>query len=147
MDYNEKSGGLDEVMRRQGERREATRRGTLQQGGVAGDLIIEAARENGYIKVSVYERSEGGERTLRPYEHVEVPWEQIEASRREVISLLNRANRRAKVTPEILENLKKSGQVLFDLLVPSKAREKLSSTEACNLILYVDDKLVHIQIG
>jgi CHAT domain-containing protein len=144
MDYNEKSGGLDEVMRRQGERREATRHGTLQQGGVAGGLIIEASRENGYIKVSVYERSEGGERTLRPYEHVDVPWAQIEASRREVISLLNRANRRAKVTREILESLKKSGQVLFDLLVPSKAREKLSSTEACNLILYVDDKLVHI---
>jgi CHAT domain-containing protein len=120
MDYNEKSGGT------------------------ASDLIIEASRENGYIKVSVYERSEGGEKTLRPYEHVDVPWEQIEARRREVISLLNRANRRAKVTREILESLKKSGQVLFDLLVPSKAREKLSSTEARNLILYVDDKLVHI---
>src|SRR5215469_8878530 len=120
MDYNEKSGGT------------------------AGDLIVEASRENGYIKVSVYERNEGGERTLRPYEHVDVPWEQIEARRREVISLLNRANRRAKVTREILESLKKSGQVLFDLLVPSKAREKLSSTEARNLILYVDDKLVHI---
>jgi CHAT domain-containing protein len=143
MDYKEKSGGLDEVMRRQGERLEGTRRSTLQQAG-GGDLIIEASRENGYIKVSVYERSEGGEKTLRPYEHVDVPWEQIEASRREVINLLNRANRRAKVTPEILESLKKSGQVLFDLLVPSKAREKLSSTEACNLILYVDDKLVHI---
>jgi CHAT domain-containing protein len=120
MDYNEKSGGT------------------------AGDLIIEASRENGYIKVSVYERSEGGEKTLRPYEHVDVPWEQIEARRREVISLLNRANRRAKVTREILESLKRSGQVLFDLLIPSKAREKLSSTEARNLILYVDDKLVHI---
>ena len=59
-------------------------------------------------------------RTLRPYEHVEVPWEQIEARRREVISLLNRANRRAKVTREILESLKKSGQVLFDLLVPPR---------------------------
>jgi CHAT domain-containing protein len=144
MDYNEKSGGLDEVMWRQGERLEATRGRTLRQGRVGGDLIIEASRENGYIKVSVYERSEGGERTLRPYEHIEVPWEQIETSRREVISLLNRANRRAKVTREILESLKKSGQVLFDLLVPSKAREKLSSTEARNLILYVDDKLVHI---
>src|SRR5262245_41255762 len=115
-----------------------------RSGGTAGDLIIEASRENGYIKVSVYERSEGGEKTLRPYEHVDVPWEQIEARRREVINLLNRANRRAKVTREILESLKKSGQVLFDLLVPSKAREKLSSTEARNLILYVDDKLVHV---
>src|SRR4029434_749974 len=95
MDYKEKSGGLDEVMRRQGERLEATRHSTLQQGG-RGDLIIEASRENGYIKVSVYERSEGGEKTLRPYEHVDVPWEQIEASRREVINLLNRANRRAE---------------------------------------------------
>ena len=143
MEYNEKSGGLDEIMRRQGERLEATRRSGLRQGE-GGDLIIEASRENGYIKVSVYERSEGGEKTLRPYEHVDVPWEQIEARRREVISLLNRANRRAKVTREILESLKKSGQVLFDLLIPSKAREKLSSTEARNLILYVDDKLVHI---
>jgi CHAT domain-containing protein len=144
MDYNEKSGGLDEVMRRQGERVELTRRSTLHQGGAGGDLIIEASRENGYIKVSVYERGEGGEKTLRPYEHVEVPWEQIDARRREVINLLNRANRRAKVTREILESLKKSGQVLFDLLVPPKAREKLSATEARNLILYVDDKLVHI---
>src|SRR5499427_5721419 len=101
-----------------------------KSAGVAGDLIIEASRENGYIKVSVSEKNEAGERTLRPYEHVEVPWEQIEASRREVINLLNRANRRAKVTREILESLKKAGQVLFDLLVPSKAREKLSATEA-----------------
>jgi CHAT domain-containing protein len=112
--------------------------------GAAGALIIEASRENGYIKVSVYERREGGEKTLRPYEHVDVPWKQIEARRREVISLLNRANRRARVTREILESLKKSGQVLFDLLVPSNVREKLSSTEARNLVLYVDDKLVHI---
>ena len=115
-----------------------------KSAGTARDLVIEASRENGYIKVSVSERDEGGERTLRPYEHVDVPWEQIEASRREVINLLNRANRRAKVTREILESLKKSGQVLFDLLIPSKAREKLSSTQARNLLLYVDDKLVHI---
>ena len=126
MDHNEKIVGLDHNIKGQKERVEATRRSTLQQGGSAGDLIIEASRENGYIKVSVSERNEGGERTLRPYEHVDVPWEQIEASRREIINLLNRANRRAKVTREILESLKKSGQVLFDLLVPSKAREKLS---------------------
>jgi CHAT domain-containing protein len=144
MDYNEKSGRLDEDRQRHGEHIEERNHSMLRQERIAGDLIIEASRENGYIKVSVYERNEGGERTLRPYEHVDVPWEQIEASRREVISLLNRANRRAKVTREILESLKKSGQVLFDLLVPSKAREKLSSTEARNLILYVDDKLVHI---
>ena len=54
--------GIDEeikvyqVIWRQGERVEATRRRTLRQGGVGGDLIIEASRENGHINVSVYER-------------------------------------------------------------------------------------------
>ena len=109
-----------------------------------GEMVLEASRENGGVKICVYERGEGGERTLRPYENVAVDWEQIDATRREAITLLNRANRRAKVTAEILDGLKKSGQVLFDLLIPSKAREKISATDARHLVLYVDDKLVHI---
>jgi CHAT domain-containing protein len=119
-----------------------------EASGVGGEsngaIVLEASRENGGVKICVYERGEGGERTLRLYENAEVDWEQIDATRREVITHLNRANRRAKVTPEILDGLKKSGQVLFDLLIPSKAREKISSTEARHLVLYVDDKLVHI---
>jgi class 3 adenylate cyclase/CHAT domain-containing protein len=111
---------------------------------VEGNLVLEVSRTNGKIKVSVYEKNEAAERTLLPYEDLEVAWEQVEASCREVIGLLNRANRRAKVTQDILESLKKSGQILFDLLIPSKAREKINSTEAKNLILCVDDKLVHI---
>ena len=109
-----------------------------------GEIVLEASRENGGVKICVYERGEGGERTLRLYENAEVDWQQIDATRREVITLLNRANRRAKVTADILDALKKSGQLLFDLLIPSKAREKISSTEARHLVLYVDDKLVHI---
>ena len=126
------------------ERRQAVRGKIRHEDGTSGEIVLEASRENGNIKVCVYEKSEGGERTLRPYENVEVPWEQIEATRREVITLLNRANRRAKVTEEILDGLKKSGQILFDSLIPSKAREKIRSTAARHLILYVDDKLVHI---
>ena len=134
-----------QVLWRKGGKDEGIRHNALRKGGLTGgDLVLEASRENGHIKVSVQERREGGERTLRPYESVDVAWEQIERGRREIITLLNRANRRAKVTPEILTSLKKSGQILFDLLVPPKAREKISSTDARNLILYVDDKLVHI---
>ncbi len=109
-----------------------------------GDLILEVSREDGKIKVSVYERGEGGRKTLRPYEDLEVAWEQVDASCREIIHLLNLANRRARVTPEILDGLKKSGQILFELLIPPKARERLNSTTARNLILYVDDRLVHL---
>jgi len=125
-----------------GEDREVRVRGkTAQDSGLVGDLVLEASRENNAIKVSVYENSQ---RTLRFYESIEVNWEQIERDRREVIALLNRANRRAKVTRDILDNLKKSGQALFDLLIPAKARETISTTDAKNLLLYVDDRLVHI---
>jgi hypothetical protein len=126
------------------ERRQAVRGKVRHEPGNDGEIVLEASRENGSVKICVYERSDTGERTLRPYENVEVAWEQIDLTRREVITLLNRANRRAKVTPEILDSLKKTGQILFDLLIPPKAREKISSTEARYLILYVDDKLVHI---
>jgi class 3 adenylate cyclase/CHAT domain-containing protein len=133
-----------QVVWRQEQREEGLRRNALRVGSAGGDLVLEASRENGHVKVCVYERGEGSERTLKPYESLEVSWDQVEANRREVIGLLNRANRRAKITPEILESLKKSGQILFDLLIPPKAREKIGATDAKNLILSVDDKLVHI---
>jgi class 3 adenylate cyclase/CHAT domain-containing protein len=133
-----------QVMWKGAERRQAVRGNVGHEAGTTGEIVLEASRENGNVKVCVYEKNNAGARTLRPYENVEVDWEQIEASRREIITLLNRANRRAKVTPEILESLKKSGQLLFDLLIPAKAREKISATDARNLLLYVDDKLVHV---
>jgi len=117
---------------------------TSTEKASSGEIVLEASRENGGVKICVYERGEGGERTLRPYENVAVDWPQIDAIRHEIITLLNRANRRAKVTAEILDGLKKSGQLLFDLLMPAKAREKIGASDARHLVLYVDDKLVHI---
>lgn len=133
-----------QVMWAGAERNRAVRGRSRGEASGNGAIVLEASRENGGVKICVYERGEGGERTLRLYENADVAWEQIDATRREVITLLNRANRRAKVTPEILDSLKKTGQILFDLLIPPKAREKISSTEARHLILYVDDKLVHV---
>jgi CHAT domain-containing protein len=107
-------------------------------------IILEISRDDWRIRVSVHERNDSIEKTLLPYDEYEVDWTQVEACCSEVISLLGRANKRAQVAPEILSGLKKSGQVLFDLLVPSKVREKLNATTAVNLTLHLDDKLVHI---
>lgn len=106
-----------------------------------GALILDFAREERRLKVSFFE---GGEKTLRPYEIHEVAWEQLDKACLEIINLLRRSNRGAKLTPEILNSLKKSGQLLFDLLIPSKAKEKLDSTTAQSLTLHLDDSLVHI---
>ena len=106
-----------------------------------GALILDFTREERRLKVSFFE---GGEKTLRPYEIHEVAWEQLDKACLEIINLLRRSNRGAKLTPEILNSLKKSGQLLFDFLIPSKAKEKLASTTAQSLTLHLDDSLVHI---
>lgn len=108
------------------------------------DLVFEVSREGQKIRIGFYERSEAGEGTLRPYEECHAAWDQIEAACKEIVALLNRANSRARVTQDILQGLKKSGQLLFDLLITAKAREKINSTTAKNLILYLDDQLVQI---
>jgi CHAT domain-containing protein len=107
-------------------------------------LVLEAARQERRIKVSVYERGAGIEGTLRPYEDSPVSWDQVERGVSEITGLLNRANKRGKLSPEIFRSLTKAGQLLFDLLIPAKAREKLNASSAEELILHIDDKLVHI---
>jgi len=149
MDEKEKAAQLVDSLGR-GEERESES-GQVVRGGARrdrgtkqADLVLEASREGGQIKVCAYERGDGSERTLRPYESVDVAWQQVESGSRELITLLNRANRGAKVTSDILDGLKKTGRLLFDLLVSPKTREIIGATEARNLVLYVDDKLVHI---
>ncbi|HEX9879827.1 MAG TPA: CHAT domain-containing protein [Candidatus Binatia bacterium] len=110
----------------------------------AYSIVLEASRDERRIKVSVYERGGGIEGTLRPYEDAQVPWDQVENAASGIKELLNRANRRGKVSPEILQSLKKNGQLLSDLLIPTKASEKLHASTADSLILYIDDKLVHL---
>ena len=104
-------------------------------------LTLDLAREGHRLKVSFFEDHE---KALRPYEIHELAWKQIEKTCLEMISLLRRSNHGAKATPEILNSLKKSGQLLFDLLIPSRTKEKLASTTAPTLRLHLDDSLVHI---
>jgi len=108
------------------------------------DLVLEVSKEGRKIRIGCYEKSEATERTLRPYQEFNAAWEQIEAGCREIIVLLNHANKEARITEDNLQDLKKSGQFLFDLLVTPEAREKINSTTAKNLILYLDDQLVQI---
>ncbi len=104
-------------------------------------LTLELAREGRRLKASIVE---GGDKTLRPYEIHEVDWQQVENSCREVLNILRRANGSVKPSSEILVSLKKSGQLLYDLLVPPQAKEKLAATGANILTLRLEDTLVHI---
>jgi CHAT domain-containing protein len=106
-----------------------------------GVITLDFARKERRLKVSAFE---GDEKALRPYEMLEVDWRQVDQSCREILSLFDRSNRSARPTSDIFDSLKKTGHVLFDLLIPSQAREKLDHTNAEILTLRLEDSLVHV---
>lgn len=97
-----------------------------------GVLTLDFGRDERRLKVAFFE---GEQTTLRSYEIHEPDWRQIEESCRDILSALNRSNRSAKPSPDVLNGLKKSGQLLFDLFLPPKAKEKLADTTAKILTL------------
>ncbi|MFH0812978.1 MAG: CHAT domain-containing protein, partial [Pseudomonadota bacterium] len=107
-------------------------------------FVLELSREHNKIKVSGYEKSAGEKRTVVHYEDAQISPAEIEQYCQEVNHLLNQANKQGKISKEILVRLQKVGQSLYDGLLTPKAKEQIASTEGEDLILNIDDQLVHI---
>jgi CHAT domain-containing protein len=104
-------------------------------------LTLQLARDGLRLKVSFFE---GSEKSLRPYEMHEVGWELVEQSCKELLANLELSNRATNVPAEILDKLKKSGRLLFDLLIPTQAKAKLVNATVTVLALHLEDSLVHV---
>ncbi len=107
-------------------------------------LVLDLTRVGDALKVVLDEKDGRGERTLRPYEIHAVAWEQVDKECRIVLSLLGRASRNADQSPECVANLKRSGELLFDLLFPPKVKGKIARTNSQILTLRLDDSLLYI---
>ena len=107
-------------------------------------LHLEVTRAGDRLKISIYERIKGDENTIRHYEEVPVSMELIRTRCRELVDTLNKANRRGRVTREVMVRLREIGQVLHDELFTLNVKDRLNKTEAEYLRLHLDDQLVHI---
>jgi class 3 adenylate cyclase/CHAT domain-containing protein/Tfp pilus assembly protein PilF/TolB-like protein len=107
-------------------------------------LHLDMSREGDRLKISAQDQITGEESTLRHYEEVSVSMSWIETRCREMVASLNKANRRGRVTREVLIKLREIGQVLHDELFPQSIKTKLKKTKAEYLNLSIDDQLVHI---
>lgn len=106
--------------------------------------LISSGTGNYRMRVGVYEKTNEAETTLHPYEYHNVIWKQVDDACSEIVALLNAANTHARLPSEILSGLKKTGQMLFHVLLPQNAREKLYRAESRHLIINIDDKLVQV---
>lgn len=105
---------------------------------------IDASLEKSQLKLSSFERVRGEERTIHHYEDIKVNAEDVARICKEITNLLNRANKRGRVSKEILKQLQTNGQLLFDAILNEDTKKKLAATKANDLMLRLDDNLVHI---
>jgi len=122
-------------------RRTVDKRGYTAKGRVL-ELIV--SRDANQVKVSVLERQRGEERTVSQYDVVKLDDKTIKQQLEEVVNLLNRSNKRGRITKEILKQLQAAGQVLFDHLLTPEAKQKIQNTQAEHLLIRMDDALVQI---
>jgi class 3 adenylate cyclase/CHAT domain-containing protein len=121
-----------------------TRSSSENLSGQERVFVLEVSVSGQKLKVSGFEKKEGEEKPLKTYSENPFNNEKITSLTKEIIEHLNNANKRGKVTNETLIRLKNYGRTLFDELIPKQIREKLIDSTERNLLISIDDKLVHI---
>ena len=107
-------------------------------------LQLELTREKDRLKISAYEQSAGELSTVRHYEEIPFSIDRVETRCREIVETLNNANRKGRLTRQVLIKLREIGQVFRDELFTVSVKEKVRDTGADHLILNIDEQLVHI---
>ena len=82
--------------------------------------------------------------TVRSFEDIAVLYAEIHTLCEEVIRLLNKANGLGAYAQGLTDDLKKTGQLLFDVALTKNVKTKLKSTKIKDLIISIDESLVEI---
>lgn len=107
-------------------------------------LIIEMSRDEGRIKTCVYERGYRDESPVRPYDFIDVDFTKVDGIVQDLLAQLQRGQSRPRLTPELINGFKKSGQVLLDLVIPYKLKRLLHPTRCTTVSLSLEESLMHI---
>ncbi len=110
----------------------------------ADAIELHLLREGARIRVSAFERSAGQNRPVKHYEDIPYDEQHIDKLCADILALLGKANRRGDIAPDIIQDIRKAGQVLYDELFTPGVKQLLRSSSADQLILNIDDHLVHI---
>jgi class 3 adenylate cyclase len=109
-----------------------------------GAFVLEVTKSGQKLKVSGFERREGEEKPVKSYKETNFNDSKIKEYTSGIINLLNRSNKRGKISSDLLIKLKDYGRLLFDELIPINIKDKLIATTNKNLLISTDDKLVYI---
>jgi class 3 adenylate cyclase/CHAT domain-containing protein/tetratricopeptide (TPR) repeat protein len=108
-------------------------------------LVLEVSWEGDRLKLSVSERWPGEERPVKHYEHLAVSFAALQQDMDAMITLLNRAtDHHGTLEAAVWRDIKAKGAALYNRLLTPHIQEKLRSSTATDLLLYIDDALVQM---
>jgi tetratricopeptide (TPR) repeat protein len=107
-------------------------------------LVLEIVRQGEALSMSVFEQRELAS-TLRHYSKISVSFPEIENLCQEVTSILRRADKAGVLEADLLRNLEKTGQLLWDHLLTKTVKDRLrAAPAAADLVLSLDEELISI---
>ncbi|MFC1675281.1 CHAT domain-containing protein [Candidatus Omnitrophota bacterium] len=109
----------------------------------ADTLVLEVLKLGDSLAASISEQKELSP-TLKHYTKLASSFSKIEKFCHESTDILNRADKHYSLQEDSVAALKKTGQLLWDHLLPKPAKDKLKSSLSKDLILSIDEGLVDI---
>jgi tetratricopeptide (TPR) repeat protein/CHAT domain-containing protein len=106
-------------------------------------LVLEILKLDNALKMSVFQQKELTS-TLRHFSQSSVSFVEINKLCQEIISVLNKACKRGENEHDLIKDLRKTGQLLWEHLLTRQVKATLKSTQASDLILSLDEELIDI---
>lgn len=106
-------------------------------------LVLEILRQEQILAMSIFEQKELAS-TLRHYSQLAVSFSEINKLCQEATAILNKTTPKGTLESDALQSLKKIGQLLWDQLLARVIKDRLKTTIIKDLVLSIDEKLIHI---
>src|SRR3989338_571047 len=106
-------------------------------------LVLEILKQGNGLGLSIFAQSELAS-TLRHFSQLAVSFTEIDKLCQEVTSILNKALKLGAQDTDLINALKKIGQLLWDQLLTKPVKDRLKAAPTLDLILSLDEELIHI---
>jgi hypothetical protein len=101
-------------------------------------LVLEVLKQADTLSMSIFEQAELAS-TLKHYSHLSFASSAINRLCQELIFILNKSDKNGILDFEAFNNLKKTGQLLWDHLLTGAVKEKLKKVQSQDLTLSLDE--------
>jgi tetratricopeptide (TPR) repeat protein/CHAT domain-containing protein len=106
-------------------------------------LVLEVLKQADTLSMSIFEQAELAS-TLKHYSHLSFASSAINRLCQELIFILNKSDKNGILDFEAFNNLKKTGQLLWDHLLTGAVKEKLKKVQSQDLTLSLDEELINV---